>query len=119
MKTMTRNDAPKAAHTPTPWSVKSELTRSASNEVVDADGLTVAECPRYGAGIVSDGRTAPWHHANANAAFIVRAVNCHEDLVRACDAFLAKCPTSNPDGSSNLPMIESVRRIIRDAKGEA
>lgn len=61
-------------HTPIPWLIDG----SNSNEfIVSADGGRVASC-------CVNGRY--WREAEANAEFIVRAVNSHAALVAACEA---------------------------------
>lgn len=61
-----------AKHTPTPWTLNAEREK-----IEDADGefVTRLSLSRY-----HDDRTDPI--AEANAAFIVRCVNAHDDLVR-------------------------------------
>ena len=65
-----------ADHSKLPWSIKS------FDKIADADGdhllLTGVRMPMT-AGIRLD-------EARANAAFIVRAVNCHDELVEALDS---------------------------------
>jgi len=79
-------------HTPTPWSVKLGHCRhdhpDTSADVVDIEGFPVANT---------------WCHAwaKANAAFIVRACNAHEELVEAVKGLLApaqRCATCKGQG---------------------
>lgn len=60
-------------HTPTPWKIKN-LTHNdlPVYAVMNSQGQLIAEVP------------AMDEIDKANAAFIVRAVNCHEDLFKAC-----------------------------------
>ncbi len=75
-------------HTPTPWHTKNNET-----EIADSRGWRIAyvsfEAPR-----TADER-------DANAAFIVRACNSHEQLLEACKALLiclrsAECSSTCP-----------------------
>lgn len=59
-------DSP-AAHTPTPWNLNPKAVL-----VIESEGVTVASCGN--ANVIRD----QWE---ANAAFIVRAVNAHEELL--------------------------------------
>jgi hypothetical protein len=66
-----------ADHTPAPVSI-SEL--GGGTVIVGSDGVVVASCS------VHQNNTDADLHAKqqANAAFIVRAVNCHDDLLAVC-----------------------------------
>lgn len=59
--------------TATPWRL--DATASGGNIVIDSLGYVIAECPKYGAGIMPEGHTAPWHMSRGNAALIVESVN--------------------------------------------
>ncbi len=66
---------PQTPHTPTPWKVgayENEIGQQVYR-VLSADGKLVAH---------SRGAGGPKSESHANAAFIVRAVNQHESLVR-------------------------------------
>lgn len=71
-----------AAHTPAPWAVGGE-----SECLVQANGgsTLIAECVGP---LTEAARTFEELHGDAiaNAKMIVRAVNCHEDLLAACRA---------------------------------
>jgi len=72
------------AHTQLPW--KANL-----NHVIDANGSIVAGAVAGGGG---QRPQIPYNGILANAAFIVRACNCHEDLVarlRDCRKAIASC----------------------------
>lgn len=65
----------KATHTPLPWAAERDLPHNRMPRVhSSADGSLICECGNMG--------TTPdqWE---ANAAFIVRAVNSHHDLIEA------------------------------------
>lgn len=66
---------PRPLHTPLPWAIGGR-----ANLIEGADGSYV---------INSDGFTPE------DAAFIVRAVNAHDDLLEACKAFVRPHYTSN------------------------
>lgn len=69
-------------HTPTPWIVTDQLT---------ANGLPhrwIADCGANNAIVTQQtGNVASREHAQANAAFIVKACNCHDQLVQALQRF--------------------------------
>lgn len=54
-------------HTPAPWAVQRAGTACV---VFDKNRNVVAECPRSGAGIVTEETPAPWHSAKENAQLI-------------------------------------------------
>lgn len=63
------------AHTPTPWTFKGEQMKHDKSRVIrDAEGMVVA----FAADKNSYEKDA---EVDANAAFIVQAVNAHEELV--------------------------------------
>lgn len=64
-------------HTPTPWGVQGDT-------YVTINSLIIAHCKQ-------DGHTT-LEEAQANAAFIVRAVNSHDALVRAVEIGLRYAP---------------------------
>ena len=67
-------------HSALPWRVETDRTEES---VVASDGVIVAEC-----GVSSQ---APAHALaiyKANAAFIVKAANCHDELVAALQGVL-------------------------------
>lgn len=70
-------------HTPTPWRLPKVPAEAPDATIVcDADGGSIADCTPAGPWI-------PEEQAEANAAFIVRAVNSHDALVKAIHDYLA------------------------------
>lgn len=67
-----------AQHTPTPWYAKPREGRM-TVPIVSSDGVKLAEATAY----------TPYYTTAANADFIVRACNVHEDLLAACENALA------------------------------
>lgn len=63
-------------HTPTPW----RLDNPESTLVIGSNERIIADC---------DHPQLPDTEIEANAAFIVRAVNCHDDLVSALKNVMA------------------------------
>ena len=53
----------------------------------------------------------------ANAEFIVKAVNCHDELVEALD-FLVQAAETEPGMSIYRGRIEEARAVLAKAKGE-
>ena len=73
-----------AAHTPTPWNLNPKAAL-----VIESEGVTVASCGN--ANVIRD----QWE---ANAAFIVRAVNFHQVLLNlAKNQHYAKHEQYDPD----------------------
>jgi hypothetical protein len=75
-----------AKHTPTPWRICTNA--QFSSEVETADGsLSIALAHAKGHDLLPDAYEAPEDDvSDANAAFIVRACNAHDDLVAALEA---------------------------------
>lgn len=74
----------KVGHTETPWRKQqhSPYDSSSCDEILGSDGRFVAKVYRLADGVPTD-------EAMANAAFIVRACNAHEDLVGALTLLVA------------------------------
>lgn len=70
----------KTAHTPTPWRIEDDTIKAGKN---DTHLFDIYECPGLGVA------------AEANAAFIVRAVNSHDTLVEALETLVEVCPCQN------------------------
>lgn len=100
------------AHTPTPWTVtRSKLeTDGAFDYAISADGvLVLAE---------TFGRDAKggWPPSQANAEFIVRAVNAHDDLLMALKLLLSLCEAGgDPFDEPGRPTVARARAAISKA----
>lgn len=110
MKTMC---AEKTKHTPTPWTIgvydASEDFKSINTHVAvcKPDGSLLATCGPVDA------------ESKADAAFIVRAVNSHEELVqfaRNVEAYLAGLGTSRDDAECAL--LNHAEQTIAKAEGK-
>lgn len=66
-----------STHTPTPWEVGEDVGQ-AERCIVTAECRDICTCE------------TGFGDAEANAAFIVRVVNCHDDLLAALRALLAR-----------------------------
>jgi len=93
-----------AEHTPTPWSLGGEHLRTL---IRGADATIVAVRHRH------DAKT----HV-ANAAFIVRAVNCHADLVAALDKIFSRISYVNIHGVGEQPEPTGDPQPVRVSKEE-
>lgn len=94
-------------HTPTPWTINEpHAARSNNAQILDLDGYIVVECSGYAShtGV----------NAKHNAAFIVRAVNSHEALVKALEAMTLDYKL---DGFPEIT--RAAQAALRLAKGEA
>lgn len=92
-------------HTPTPWKVVTGLYGTTS---IWADGEEMAICP-----INYDGARRPPEESTANAEFIVRAVNCHDELLAALEDILASYDANDSRGIGEA--IEESRAAIKTA----
>lgn len=92
-------------HTPTPWEVNPR--HKLIVQVIDDEeyGRTIAECG-YGSSLDAD--------HEANAAFIVKAVNCHDDLVSALQNLIDRDLIKDKDGDH----MQEILDILNKAKGE-
>lgn len=110
MKTKTE-----AQHTPTPWNIEGKLNKHQEGLLITSrDGLSiVAE--------MSGG--LPFYEVEDNAAFIVRAVNCHEALLEALDAYVTmhdKKRFQMPEDNENEGKIwRRIRDIAQQAISKA
>lgn len=88
------------AHTPTPWTVAGDWIKS-------TDGTRVADfC--LGSGHETE--------AEANTAFAVRAVNCHDELLEACQAAFAEL-ANDPKWNVSFLRLDVLRAAIAKATG--
>jgi len=95
-------------HTPTPWN--SEKYQDSSQTNLVASSKSVAS------GAV---RTLGKINKKEDAAFIVQAVNSHDELLNACKKFLEKWEewnTCDDPGQVHLP-IGAIRQAIAKAEG--
>lgn len=108
-------------HTPIPWTVDPEFEDQA---VIGPDGVQVADCsitchPKFGKR--NDVINA------ANAEFIVRAVNAHDDLVKALEAArgyiqakIVNLPRPQRDGSRENSVLKQINAALsrQEAQGQ-
>jgi hypothetical protein len=101
MKTQT------VSHTPTPWSVQ------AINGTMDRE-IKLFKQPNY---LYSPmpGVRVKGHNAEANAEFIVRACNAHDELVAALEVAFTMAKRTYHAGH-NVPELEQIQRAIAKAK---
>lgn len=64
----------KQQHTPTPWRISEVFGRGHKNHIAGADDYQVSDCESYKKSLIEQ---------EANAAFIVKCVNAHDELVEA------------------------------------
>lgn len=88
----------KTKHTPLPWHVAPSAGKSL---IEDQHCNEVASVATYGAGFGPQGWPFPWHHAEANAALIVRAVNSHAELVAALETTTRLLALLNAPGTND------------------
>jgi hypothetical protein len=99
-------------HTPLPWSYdKHDKDSSYHGNVIghypNGNIRTITTNLKYGTAEEND----------ANAEFIIRAVNCHDELLAACDEVLSEWHSHASNFNKREPAyLERIRRIIRKAK---
>lgn len=86
-------------HTPTPWEVNGDT-------YVTVNSLIIAHCKQHGNTTLED--------AEANAAHIVKAVNCHDDLVEALD-MVAKAIDQFGDAKLTFSQIQNITAALKKA----
>ncbi|HYF57058.1 MAG TPA: hypothetical protein VEA41_22600 [Salinarimonas sp.] len=111
-------------HTPTPWHIGTEnptdlyawlpiptTARLTDRDRVDAITFHVASA--------NVDRTLPYAEKLANADIIARAVNAHEDLVRAAERLLISRDPRHPDWypGMDLDAVAELREALAKANG--
>ena len=87
-------------HTPTPWFVERDCIHNNEVEILMLDGIV--------------GKNSRPEEYKANAEFILRAVNCHDDLVKALDGLYSSIKA----GKLNLNQaLADTRAALAKAKG--
>ena len=128
-------------HTPLPWTVSDYYEEEAGPAIIGADGYPIADVEDTA--IMEDWVNAlglpddhwaeypgqayierPMEEFQANAEFIVRAVNNHDALVHACEWLVSWLYM--PDGVNDPPMsripeniLECIEKALAKAKGES
>ena len=90
-------------HTPGPWNLDAPFPEMA-NRIVDADGFDIVDM-------------GPGPSPHANAAFIVQAVNAHDDLVGALSELVELLEGNLPDWYLKKHF-NHARAALAKAKGE-
>ena len=105
--------AGKAAHTPTPWSVRASRNDEGYGLLICDEDQTIL------AGMDTWLGPTPEAEMEANAAFIVRACNSHAALVEALETLL-NCPDLNMDSLEieTEGAIDQARAAIARATGQ-
>jgi hypothetical protein len=97
-------------HTPIPWTAKGYDVRAGqAGRMIAYTGPHHAPDDQYPKGCKLEDE--------ANAEFIAKAVNCHDDLVEALE-FLVKAAETEPGMSIYRSHIEKARAVLAKAKGE-
>lgn len=99
----------KTAHTPTPWEIRDVPSRERF-KITDSTGYTIAEMPSYP--IIEK--------EEANAAYIVRAVNAHEALLEALEQCLTlDGATAERSHTMALKRLQAINEIATAAIAKA
>jgi hypothetical protein len=110
-----------SVHTPTPWKLTSESSSrySGFNRIIKADGMWLA--------IIVDDATFESENTKkktqANAEFIVRAVNSYQELLDACKGIVSTyvfldslTAGMEPQHSNTLKALATIRAAIEKAE---
>lgn len=97
-----------AKHTPTPWHV----------QPIGGQRYIEAQGPKFICDMQADQceNPAEVEEMQANAEFIVRACNCHEELVQVLESVVRILEHNCPDAA--LPAIALAKTQIAKAKGQ-
>lgn len=100
----------RTTHTPTPWSVGSFGTIISGREcTTDGGDLPTGK-------LIA--KVEDWRNNQANAAFIVRAVNSHEEFLQiAKDALSLVLLASYPNEQKDSQIIKRIKEAIAKAEG--
>lgn len=91
----------KPQHTPTPWTDhKKSLFPQSDGIIWGPDGIGICEMQRMG---------YP-EEMKANAAFIVRAVNAHEDMLAALKNLVERNLIKDVDGDHHQEVLDSIAK---------
>ncbi len=104
MKQQAKRSTNEVSHTPTPWSI----SESEGNDLLPLFRL-----------VNEDGEVAGQTRRTANADFIVRAVNAHQDLIRTVDRLMNRLQEGKKlTHAESLEIIALLARAERDVKAE-
>lgn len=106
-----------AKHTPLPW--RRDKTGGSRGDVRGANGRWVAACWGLAARCETNHRPSYRAECAANAELIVRAVNCHDELVAALVAIEGALPELRQDGTERVVDPGSPRGLVRAAIAKA
>jgi len=104
-----------ATHTPGPWRILAQSPYRGGAEICAGDSTVAVMYREVGYDDWQD--VEPLPQAEANAAFIVRACNAHEELVKALKASLLAIP----DGmlsTNQAHIVQQIRHAIAKAEGK-
>ncbi len=103
-------------HTPGPWQLGKNGDQCARNHAICSGPVVIAKV--YGRGYPAGEGWSP--ESEADAAFIVRACNSHEELLAAledCIESLSRLP--NLDGAYRITCIAQAQAALTKVKGES
>lgn len=105
-----------AAHTPTPWRTDGDGQAFGPNPEFDPSDMQSHEeiliCD------AAPDNSALTEYDQANMDFIVRAANCHADLVSACQELVTwaeSCSTAADRTPGHWPMFDRARAVLEKA----
>ena len=101
-----------ASHTPTPWVVEKNSVNAENGSVV-----SIAECGFSAPGQSWSGTDySTSEHQAANAEFIVRACNSHDDLMAALEDMMAWARAVSDEYIDGGDLREDYRQALSDAR---
>lgn len=98
-----------STHTQIPWQHKAITPKG--TQAIFSEGKRIATC--YASYDCGQNKKS----CAANAAFIIRAVNCHEELVAALKDVLTEMEVFDPRGNGRF--MENARTALAKAEGRA
>ncbi len=107
------------AHTPLPWRVATNARNLSSVSIQAAGGVRICAL-RYNWRVDHS-----WQEADANAVLIVRAANCHDDLVAALELLLPVAQNFEKQAGKSIssrrggPVFEKARAALAKAKDQS
>lgn len=111
----------KTQHTPTPWAMHPIYTKGILTHW-GINGVTNTETMFTSGRIVDVPRNAPNHDGptqEANAEFIIRAVNAHNELLQACKFALGQLEGCKPLSGVHAGSLKADIEIIKAAIAKA
>ena len=101
-------------HTPTPWYISETRLKTTIEIYIDGWGYTLADCDASHSSLADK---VGIEEVEANAAFIVKAVNCHDELLKALEGMLQIfLDVDDSADFENMKTVKAARAAIAKAE---